>query len=108
MKDSLILLTACVPLLIACEAPAPQPDPEADAPMDYAAEAQRIAKTSIIIDTHVDVPFRLLENPQDVSESTATGDFDYPRAVSGGLNAPFMSIFRTWKLRENRVLLPMN
>jgi len=93
MKNPLTLLAACVPLLIACEAPAPQPDSEPGAPMDYAAEAQRIAKTSIIIDTHVDVPFRLLENPQDVSESTATGDFDYPRAVSGGLNAPFMSIF---------------
>ena len=25
--------------------------------------------------------------------STEDGDFDYPRAVSGGLNAPFMSIY---------------
>jgi membrane dipeptidase len=89
MKNPLPLLAACAPLLIACEAPSP----DTVASMDYAAEAQRIAKTSIIVDTHVDVPFRLVENPQDVSESTPTGDFDYPRAVIGGLNAPFMSIF---------------
>ncbi|MEE8118149.1 MAG: dipeptidase, partial [Gammaproteobacteria bacterium] len=29
----------------------------------------------------------------DVSQATEGGDFDYPRAVAGGLNAPFMSIF---------------
>ena len=89
MKNPIPLLATCASLLIACEAPSP----DTVASMDYAAEAQRIAKTSIIVDTHVDVPFRLLENPQDVSVSTPTGDFDYPRAVSGGLNAPFMSIF---------------
>ncbi|MDX1507531.1 MAG: dipeptidase, partial [Woeseiaceae bacterium] len=30
---------------------------------------------------------------QDVSAATDSGDFDYPRAVAGGLNAPFMSIY---------------
>jgi membrane dipeptidase len=30
---------------------------------------------------------------EDVSESTVGGDFDYPRARAGGLNAPFMSIY---------------
>ena len=30
---------------------------------------------------------------EDVSVSTEEGDFDYPRAVAGGLNAPFMSIY---------------
>ena len=89
MKNPIPLLAACATLLIACEAPAP----DTVATIDYTAEAQRIAKTSIIIDTHVDLPFRLHEDPQDVSMSTTTGDFDYPRAVSGGLNAPFMSIF---------------
>jgi membrane dipeptidase len=61
--------------------------------VDVVAEAQRIARDNIIIDTHVDVPFRLTEAPEDVSESTEKGDFDYPRAVQGGLNAPFMSIY---------------
>lgn len=56
-------------------------------------EARRIAATSIVIDTHIDVPFRLERGWVDVSEATEDGDFDYPRAVAGGLDAPFMSIY---------------
>jgi membrane dipeptidase len=76
-------------LLAAC-GPAEQQIAE---PADFDAEARRIAQASIIVDTHVDVPFRLLAGPQDVSQATDSGDFDYPRAVAGGLNAPFMSIY---------------
>ena len=94
MKSPLPLLAACAPLLIACEAPSP----DTVASMDYAADAQRIAKTSIIIDTHIDVPMRVYSKPQDVSVATDGGDFDYPRAVAGGLNAPFMSIYTDPKL----------
>ena len=61
--------------------------------IDHAAEAQRIAHESIIIDTHIDVPYRLASRPADVSQATDSGDFDYPRAVTGGLNVPFMSIY---------------
>ena len=82
-------LLASALLLAACKTGNEQPT---DA-VDYAAEAARIAKSSIIVDTHVDVPYRLLGNPQDVTIRTPTGDFDYPRAVAGGLNAPFMSIY---------------
>jgi membrane dipeptidase len=39
------------------------------------------------------VPYRLNEKWEDVSLSTPAGDFDYLRAVAGGLNAPFMSIY---------------
>ncbi len=60
---------------------------------DFAAEAQRIAHASIIVDTHIDVPYRLQIEPVDISVATDGGDFDYPRAVKGGLNAPFMSIY---------------
>ena len=56
-------------------------------------DANTIARTSIIVDTHIDVPYRLEETPADISKATDGGDFDYPRAVSGGLNAPFMSIY---------------
>lgn len=89
MRNSIPLLAACASLLIACKVPSP----ESATTMDYTAEAQRIAKTSIIIDTHVDVPMRVHSKPQDVSVATDSGDFDYPRAVAGGLNAPFMSIY---------------
>ena len=64
-----------------------------DNAVDPAAAAARIAESSIIVDTHIDVPYRLDEKPDDISQATQSGDFDYPRAVSGGLNAPFMSIY---------------
>lgn len=52
-----------------------------------------LAKTSIIVDGHVDIPYRLNKEWEDISISTEDGDFDYLRAVAGGLNAPFMSIY---------------
>jgi membrane dipeptidase len=60
---------------------------------DVSEKANEIAKNTIIIDTHIDVPFRLNDGWIDVTEATEGGDFDYPRAVKGGLNAPFMSIY---------------
>ncbi|MFN6262075.1 MAG: dipeptidase [Chromatiaceae bacterium] len=60
---------------------------------DVAAEAQRIAQQYLLIDTHIDVPYRLLEHWEDVTQATAKGEFDYPRAKKGGLNAPFMSVY---------------
>lgn len=55
--------------------------------------AQQIAQQSIIIDTHIDVPYRLHKDWEDVTVATQGGEFDYPRAQAGGLNAPFMSIY---------------
>lgn len=85
MTRKLTILLVPLVLLLGCN----QPDPV----VDYAAEARRIAETSIIVDTHIDLPLRLHSKPQDISQPTASGDFDYPRAVAGGLNAPFMSIY---------------
>ncbi len=55
--------------------------------------AKNLAQKNLIIDTHIDVPYRLQKNWQDVTKATEGGDFDYPRALAGGLNAPFMSIY---------------
>ncbi len=63
-----------------------------------ASSAKDIAKKYLIVDTHIDVPYRLEEEYADVSHATHGGDFDYPRAVAGGLNAPFMSIYIPAKL----------
>ncbi len=56
-------------------------------------EAKQIAQETLIIDTHIDVPYRLDVAWDDVSATTESGDFDHPRAMEGGLNAPFMSIY---------------
>ena len=60
---------------------------------NYSQKANQLAQKYIIVDTHVDVPYRLKNNWEDISESTESGDFDYPRAQEGGLDAPFMSIY---------------
>ena len=89
MTNKILCLAAAL-LLAACG----QQQPEtAGEPVDIDAEARRIAMSSIIVDTHIDVPFRLIVAPQDISGPTESGDFDYPRARTGGLNAPFMSIY---------------
>ncbi len=83
MKHRIFTLAAAAAFFAACGAD----------DVDFAADAQRIAATSIIVDTHIDVPYRIARTQEDVSQATQTGDFDYPRAVRGGLNAPFMSIY---------------
>lgn len=72
----------------------------AEKPVDYSVKAEAISKKYIIADTHIDVPHRLLEKYDDVSMATEGGDFDYPRAVKGGLDAPFMSIYTPADLEE--------
>ena len=57
------------------------------------SKANKLAQENIIIDSHIDVPYRLEKNWVDVTKATKDGDFDYPRAKQGGLNAPFMSIY---------------
>ena len=56
-------------------------------------KAHKLAQENIILDSHIDVPYRLEEKWVDVTKATQGGDFDYPRAKQGGLNAPFMSIY---------------
>ncbi|MEO1087207.1 MAG: dipeptidase [Acidobacteriota bacterium] len=79
-----------------CQAPANDtPDAAGDAApaVDYAARAQAMAQEMLIVDTHIDVPYRLQENDADISVRLDSGDFDAVRAKEGGLNAPFMSIY---------------
>jgi membrane dipeptidase len=67
--------------------------PAVEVPEGLEAKARRLTQEMILVDTHVDVPYRLTETPADISEATEDGDFDYPRAKAGGLDAPFMSIY---------------
>jgi len=64
-------------------------------------QAQQIAKKFLLADTHIDVPYRLQEGWVDVTNATADGDFDYPRAVKGGLNLLFMSIYTPAELEKD-------
>lgn len=57
------------------------------------ARAEQLAQEFIIVDTHIDVPEQLRDHWQNISQRIQDGEFDYPRAKAGGLNAPFMSIY---------------
>ncbi|MGM0480778.1 MAG: dipeptidase [Pseudomonadota bacterium] len=65
------------------------------AAQDYQAseKAQQLAEKYLIVDTHIDVPYRIHNSWEDVTRATEDGDFDYPRAAAGGLNVPFMAIY---------------
>lgn len=96
-----IILIAFAASSFACQSP----DPEA---IDYVSmtDAERleaateIARNTIMVDGHVDLPYRmkvggftLQREILDVSVRTDGGNFDYPRTKEGGLDAPFMSIY---------------
>ncbi|EPR69528.1 dipeptidase [Cyclobacterium qasimii] len=62
--------------------------------------AKQIAHNTIIVDGHVDLPYRMRveratqqQEILNVADRTEGGDFDYPRSKEGGLDAPFMSIY---------------
>ena len=64
------------------------------------AYAGELAQKYIIADGHIDLPSVLLEKKwvavsgsADTLLHTGKGEFDYERAVKGGLDAPFMSIY---------------
>jgi membrane dipeptidase len=61
--------------------------------IEVTEQAKKLAHENILVDTHIDVPYRLNDKWEDVTKATAEGDFDYPRAKAGGLNAPFMSVY---------------
>jgi len=56
-------------------------------------KANELAQKFIIVDTHQDVPYRLKKKMEDISKPTEHGDFDYPRARKGGLDAVFMAVY---------------
>jgi membrane dipeptidase len=75
---------------------------------DYQALANELAQKFIILDGHVDLPYRLKVNNFRLEKefigipiASQEGDFDYERAKKGGLDAPFMSIYIPASYQEN-------
>lgn len=87
--------------IIACLASCSGNDqPTTSSNIDLRKKADSLAHAFILIDTHVDVPYRLQHHHfkaegayLDELTTAPEGDFDYERAQQGGLNAPFMSIY---------------
>jgi membrane dipeptidase len=94
-----LILTALVQIALlsfGCQQTQEQPAPATD----FRAEATRLAHETLVIDTHIDLPYRLQEKPEDVRVHTEDGHFDLVRAREGGLDAAFMSIYVPASLQE--------
>ena len=63
--------------------------------------ASQITHKYLLTDTHIDVPYRLHGGWVDVTASAPDGQFDYPRAMQGGLNLPFMSIYTPAEMEKD-------
>lgn len=93
MKSNKLNMTALLALVLTVTACQQSPKrQQTDITMNQTL-AQQISQKYIIADLHVDVPYRLEEKYADVTGATEGGDFDFPRAKNGGLDAPFMSIY---------------
>ncbi|MDQ2658510.1 MAG: dipeptidase, partial [Bacteroidota bacterium] len=97
-KITCTLFVACA--LAACQTTEKTRDAAAVSDADIQRMADSLAQAFIIIDGHVDLPYRLDHEdfkPEgedlQVPVHSDDGDFDFDRARKGGLDAPFMSIY---------------
>ncbi len=58
-----------------------------------ANKAKKFLEDNILIDTHIDAPYKLKKEWRDLTQKVPERNFDYPRANKGGLDAAFMSIW---------------
>ncbi|WP_186753579.1 dipeptidase [Echinicola salinicaeni] len=101
MKNALTLSTFFLSLaLISCNSKEEKKDYSQVSDEERLEYAKTIAHETIMVDGHVDLPYRmkvggftLQREILDVSKRTDGGNFDFPRAKEGGLDAPFMSIY---------------
>ena len=69
-------------------------------------KAKKLSKENIIVDGHIDLPFRLYkenllkEENINLNKNTS-GNFDTYKAKKGGLNCPFMAIYTPSEKTEN-------
>lgn len=95
MKLKLLACLLLCALFTACQSNSKELTEE-----EMRAKAQELAQKYIIVDGHVDLPYRMeqggfmvQQKVLNVSVDASDGNFDFPRAKAGGLDAPFMSIY---------------
>jgi membrane dipeptidase len=94
------LASAAAPPASPSSAPAAAPGSPAADDVALLRAARALAREAVVVDTHIDVPYRLQEGWADLSVAAPSGDFDHPRAVAGGLDVAFMSIYTPPELEQ--------
>lgn len=84
MKISTAIMLVALLVLTASTAPAQS---------ELEQRAGELARDALIVDTHIDMPYRVYDQWADVSGGVPDNDFDAPRARAGGLDVAFMSIY---------------
>ncbi len=84
----LVAIMVIAGLLAACQRQPGKPSEE-----ELMAAARELTHRYVIVDTHIDVPYRLEEDWEDLTKRAQRGNFDYARAREGGLDVAFMSIY---------------
>ncbi|MFB6278003.1 MAG: dipeptidase [Salinibacter sp.] len=87
-------------LFASCQSPDSGEDMSAGNEPSLQARADSLTHASLLVDGHIDLPYRLRDFYEPPADSTMGGDFDYPRAQAGGLDAPFMSIYIPTELQD--------
>jgi len=85
VPDNILVIWGLVTIIVMASScrnsPAKDPD------LKLRQEAERISRTSLILDSHIDWPDFVFADPEDISMQTSLGDFDLVRARKGGLDA---------------------
>ncbi len=100
MKKQFIILAALVPIALLSFGCQKSDPPLVEFEITPEIRAVQLAQEILIIDTHIDLPYRLYSAPEDVAVETEDGHFDAIRAREGGLDAAFMSIYVPAKLQD--------
>ncbi|KAA3611384.1 MAG: membrane dipeptidase [Calditrichaeota bacterium] len=60
---------------------------------DFSQKAQKIHQASMLVDTHIDIPYRITKEQVNISDRLPDGHFDFVRAKEGGLDVPFFAVY---------------
>lgn len=55
--------------------------------------ALQVHTNALVLDAHIDTPYRLTRTPADIGQRLTTGHFDFVRAREGGLDASVFAVY---------------
>ncbi|KAA3660262.1 MAG: membrane dipeptidase [Calditrichaeota bacterium] len=86
------IFLAIILVIMACNSPENQTKLDPGDPQ-FSEKARAIHMKSIVVDTHIDIPYRITHDNVDISQRLEDGHFDFMRAKEGGLDAPFFAVY---------------
>lgn len=63
--------------------------------------ARRLADSLLVLDAHLDIPYRLTTRMEDISVRCRTTDFDHVRAMEGGLDVAVCAVYTPQRFEGN-------